>query len=132
MGKAAFPKCSELALRLSVLYVQSADVERMCKAHNVIHTKTRNRLQHARVKKLLYCYINLRLIEKSSAEPEYFLLSVADDDNYEEDDDHGQDDDNEDIQGNINEDEQGKIMANDITVNGDNNEHVENSIEDID
>ena len=62
MGDANFPKCVKLALRLSILSVQSADVERMCEAHTIIHTKTRNRLQHVRVKKLLYCYINLRLL----------------------------------------------------------------------
>ena len=118
LGRTTFPKCCELALRLSVLSVQSADVERMCKAHNVIHTKTRNRLKHARVKKLLYCYINLRLIEKSDAEPEFFLLSVDDDDN--EEDEYN----NEDEQGN-------NVMANVVTLNENNVEPVDNNIEDI-
>ena len=86
MGKSAFPLCSKLALRLSILSVQSADVERMCKAHSIIHTKTRNRLQHARVKKLLYCYINLRFIENSNTDPDDFLLSVDDDNDEEETD----------------------------------------------
>ena len=86
MGKAAFPRCSQLALRLSIISVQSADVERMCKAHSLIHTKTRNRLQHKRVKKLLYCYINLRFIENSKPETDEFLLSVDDEEEDEESD----------------------------------------------
>ena len=95
MGKAAFPRCSELALRLSIISVQSADVERMCKAHSLIHTKTRNRLQHKRVKKLLYCYINLRFIENSKPEPDEFLLSVDDEEEDEEEDNNGLDGDAE-------------------------------------
>ena len=43
---------------------------------------------------------------------------MADDDNNEEFDD--------------NEDKQGHIMANAVTVNENTNEHIENSIEDID
>ena len=83
-GETSFPLCSKLALRLSILSVQSADVERMCKAHSIIHTKTRNRLQHVRVKKLLYCYINLRFIENGNSDPDDFLLSVDDDNDEEE------------------------------------------------
>ena len=79
-GKLELPLCANLALRLSIVSVQSADVERMCKAHNIIHTKSRNRLQHERVKKLLYCYINLRIIKDERSEPVDFLLSIQDDD----------------------------------------------------
>jgi hypothetical protein len=43
---------------------QSTDVERVCKAHKVIHTKVRNRLKNKTVYKLLYCYVNLRLHRK--------------------------------------------------------------------
>ena len=83
-GKTSFPLCSKLALRISILSVQSADVERMCKAHSIIHTKTCNRLQHVRVNKLLYCYINLHFIEKCNSDPDDFFLSVDDDNNKEE------------------------------------------------
>ena len=83
-GETSFPLCSKLALRLSILSVQSADVERMCKAHSIIHTKSHNRLQHVQVKKLLYCYINLSFIEKSNSDPDDFLLSVDDDNDKEE------------------------------------------------
>ena len=95
MGKAAFPRCSQLAMRLSIISVQSADVERMCKAHSLIHTKTRNRLQHKRVKKLLYCYINLRFIENSKPEPDEFLLCVDDEEEDEESDNNVIDGDTE-------------------------------------
>jgi hypothetical protein len=43
---------------------QSADVERVCKAHKVVHTKVRNRLGNRTVHLLLYCYVNLRLVKK--------------------------------------------------------------------
>ena len=79
-GKFELPLCADLALRLSIVSVQSADVERMCKAHNIIHTKSRNRLQHERVKKLLYCYINLRITKDERSEADDFLLSIQDDD----------------------------------------------------
>ena len=72
--------CASLAIRLSIVSVQSADVERMCKAHNIIHTKNRNRLQHERVKKLLYCYINMRITDGDISDPYDFLITVQDDD----------------------------------------------------
>ena len=100
-GKAALPLCSDLALRLSVVVVQSADVERMCKSHSIIHKKSHNRLQHDRVKKLLYCYINLRITSKERSEPTDFLLSVDDNDYELEDGDEVvvEDDENNEEQG---------------------------------
>ena len=77
---------SELAIRLSLMSVQSADVERICKANKIIHTKTRNRLVHDRTQKLLYCYINTRLLRKSSNRESEFLLSVDSDDDIEVED----------------------------------------------
>jgi len=44
---------------------QSADVECLCKAHKLVHTTTRNRLKNATVLKLLYCYINLHLLNNN-------------------------------------------------------------------
>jgi hypothetical protein len=44
LGANQFTLCANLAIHLSVLAVQSANVERVCKAHAVIHTKARNRL----------------------------------------------------------------------------------------
>jgi hypothetical protein len=43
---------------------QSADVELVCKAHTVVHTKVRNRLNNKPVHQLISCYVNLRLIRK--------------------------------------------------------------------
>jgi hypothetical protein len=58
-----FPKLTEVAIRLAVMTTQSADVERVCKVHKIVHTKVRNRLKNANVVKLLYCYVNLRLLK---------------------------------------------------------------------
>ena len=62
--------------------LQSADVERSCKAHKIIHTKARNRLYTKTVQLLLFSYINLRLMNKCTAEMGDFLtqsLSACDD-----------------------------------------------------
>ena len=98
-GKLELPLCADLALRLSIVSVQSADVERMCKAHNIIHTKSRNRLQHERVKKLLYCYINLRITKDERSEADDFLLSIQDDDDDDDTVDEEEDDAAEDTVG---------------------------------
>mmetsp|Transcript_13411 Transcript_13411/g.15636 ORF Transcript_13411/g.15636 Transcript_13411/m.15636 type:complete len:116 (-) Transcript_13411:310-657(-) len=46
IGKAEYSHLSEIGIRLAVLSVQSANVERaVCKAHGVVHSKTRNRLK---------------------------------------------------------------------------------------
>jgi hypothetical protein len=58
------PKLYGIARRLLVISTQSADVERVCKAHKVVHTKVRNRLNNKTVHELLYCYVNLRLMKK--------------------------------------------------------------------
>jgi len=52
----------EVARCVLVMSTQSADVERLCKAHKLIHTTMRNRLKNATVLQLIYCYINLRLL----------------------------------------------------------------------
>ena len=43
---------------------QSADVERACKAHKIVHSKVRNRLVNTKVNMLLHCCMNLRLLKK--------------------------------------------------------------------
>jgi hypothetical protein len=78
-GANQFTLCANLAIRLSVLAVQSANVERVCKAHGVIHTKTRNRLVNKSVQRLLFCYVNLRLLRKETSPVAQFLLSAIDD-----------------------------------------------------
>jgi hypothetical protein len=58
------PKLYGIARRLLVMSTESVDVERVCKAHKVVHTKVRNRLNNKTHHELLYCYVNLRLIKK--------------------------------------------------------------------
>jgi hypothetical protein len=79
IGSKQFNLCADLAIRLSVLAVQSANVERVCKAHGVIHTKTRNRLVNKSVQMLLFCYVNLRLLRKETSMVAKFLLSAIHD-----------------------------------------------------
>ena len=80
--KNSFPTLYDLGRRLLALSIQSADVERVCKAHGLIHTKSRNRLKQSNVQKLLFCYVNLRLIRQEYEKPEDFLSqsSIMDDD----------------------------------------------------
>ena len=59
-----YPKLKDLGVRLLEVGTQSADVERVCKAHKVVHTKVRNRLLNKNVKTLLYCYVSLRLLNR--------------------------------------------------------------------
>ena len=59
-----FPKLKDIAIRLMEMGTQSADVERVCKAHKIVHTKVRNRLTNKNVNLLLHCYVNLRLLKK--------------------------------------------------------------------
>lgn len=54
--------------RVIVMSTQSAHVERVCKAHKVVHTKVRIRLKNKTVYMLLRCYANLRLINKLGAD----------------------------------------------------------------
>ena len=51
------------AIRALTVAIQSADVERVCKAHKVIHTKSRNLLANKTVQMLLFAYCNLRLLK---------------------------------------------------------------------
>jgi len=60
-----FPLLYELARRVLVMSTQSADVECLCKAHKVIHTTMRNCLKNSTVFKLIYCYVNLRLLNEN-------------------------------------------------------------------
>ena len=77
--------------------LQSANVERVCKAHGVIHTKSRNRLTNQSVHNLLFCYVNLRLLRKESTLVAKFLLSAIEDE-LDDDDElvEGEDDNNDD------------------------------------
>ena len=76
IGVKQFTLCANVAIHLCVLAVQSANVERVCKAHGVIHTKTRNRLVNKSVQMLLFCYVNLCLLRKENSIVGKFLLSA--------------------------------------------------------
>ena len=59
-----FPLLYEVARCFLVMSTQSADVECLCKAHKLIHTSMRNWLKNTTVLQLIYCYINLRLLNE--------------------------------------------------------------------
>ena len=61
----------DLGRRCLYIAVQSADVERSCKAHGLIHTQVKNRLKNK-----LYLYVNLRLLKKMEAPPDNFLSEI--------------------------------------------------------
>ena len=64
----------DLGRRCLYIAVQSADVEQSCKAHGLIHTQVRNRLKNKTVQKLLYLYVNLRLLKKMEAPPDISFI----------------------------------------------------------
>jgi hypothetical protein len=75
-GFVQFPLLAPIAVKLGVVAIQSADVERSCKAHKVIHTKARNRLYSKTVHLLLFTYMNLRLLNKCTKELGDFLTQT--------------------------------------------------------
>ncbi len=75
-GTTELPHLGPVAVRFAVLAVQSANVERVCKAHGVIHTKSRNRLKNSTVQQLLFCYVNLRLLSNVESTVADFLLDA--------------------------------------------------------
>jgi hypothetical protein len=72
------PKLYQVAHRLLVMSTQSADVERVYKAHKVVHTKVRNRIKNKNVHQLLYCYVNLRLLKRIQDEKDDKKATRAD------------------------------------------------------
>ena len=62
------PLIKKVGMQLPASQQQSANVERVCKANQLIHTKARNRLHLPVIQMLLYVYVNLRLMNKISAE----------------------------------------------------------------
>ena len=72
------------AVSISQVSPQSCTVERVCKAHNLIHCKARNRLLLPVVKMLLYCYVNLRMLNKCEADLGEFLVDALDEEDIDE------------------------------------------------
>jgi hypothetical protein len=88
---------SEIAVPVLVIATQSADVERVCKVHKLIHNKIRNRPANDSVYMLLYFYVNLRIlkrldmiaVEDTASHLEGFLAEALDDDHDSAEDDAG-------------------------------------------
>lgn len=57
-----FPKLKEVAIRLLTMATQCADVERVCQVPKFVNSRVSSRLKHPKVKQLIYCYVNLRLL----------------------------------------------------------------------
>jgi len=70
MGKTltSAKKLAEIAIRILSLAPHAAPVERMNSIHKVIQTKGRAALKHPRVVKMLYCYVNMRLLDSVDEE----------------------------------------------------------------
>jgi hypothetical protein len=58
-------------------YLVKADVERVCKAHKVIHTKSRNLLLAKTVQMLLFTYCNLRLLNQCPELGDFLTSAMA-------------------------------------------------------
>ena len=56
-------KLKEIAIRVLSCCPTAAVVERMNSMHKLVQTKTRAALKHERVVQLLYCYVNMRLLD---------------------------------------------------------------------
>jgi hypothetical protein len=74
-GALAFRTCGtklktsyKAALRALESVPHSASAEGVCSAHKFVHSKVRSRLNNASVQRLMYIYINLRLVSKVAAE----------------------------------------------------------------
>jgi hypothetical protein len=74
-GALAFRTCGtklktvyEAALRALEFIPHSASVDKVFSAHKFVHSKVRNRLNNVSVQRLMYIYINLRLVSKVTAE----------------------------------------------------------------
>jgi len=66
MCGATHPKFAKFARRISQVLITSAALERIFSMWTVVCTKLRNRLSIENQRMALYCYVNWRLLEKSS------------------------------------------------------------------
>ena len=72
------------AIRLFEVCLQSASVERECKAEGVIHTEMRSSLSNVTVQMLLYLYVNLRFLNKLTSEMgDFFTDDMRDSNSHE-------------------------------------------------
>eukprot|EP00977_Amphora_coffeiformis_P024636 scaffold16502_cov177-Amphora_coffeaeformis.AAC.9 len=63
-----FPKLKDIAMRLLTMATQCADVERVCQVQKFVNSKVYGRLKNQNVKRLIYCYVNLRLLKNIGVE----------------------------------------------------------------
>jgi len=66
-GSSIYPQLGQVAPRYLCMTTQSANVERVCKANKFIHTSARHLLKAETVDMLLFCYVNLHLLEKETS-----------------------------------------------------------------
>ena len=73
LGPTEAPALSVIARKLMALSPQNASIERLCKAHSQIHTVLRNIFSLSTHEKLVYIYVNSRLLgeEEFGEEDEY-------------------------------------------------------------
>ena len=76
---ASYPLLLEIAIILLVLVPHSCTVERICSMHKLVAPKIRSRLKHRTIQMLLYCFVNLRLINAVPVIIGDFLESALDD-----------------------------------------------------
>ena len=62
------PKLVEIAVRILSSAPTACPVERMNSMNKLVQSKARAALKHKRVVKLLYCYVNMRLLKKIDVE----------------------------------------------------------------
>jgi len=75
------PLLQKVAIRLFEVCPQSASVERVCKAKEVIHTERRSRISNVTAQMLLYLYVNLLLLNKVTSEMGDFFTDAMRDSN---------------------------------------------------
>ena len=74
-----YKKLLEVAIRVLALVPNSCSVERVCSQHKLVANKIRNRLRNKMVQMLLYCYVNMRLLNKCPPVLLGFLESALND-----------------------------------------------------
>lgn len=67
-GKIQVPKIHLLDIGFCALSFQKANVERVRKAHKTIQENSRNRRKKRTTQKLLFTYVNLRMLKSRSTE----------------------------------------------------------------
>ena len=75
----SYPKLLKIAVRLLALVPNSCSVERVCSQHKLVASKIRGRLSNKMIQMLLYCYVNMRLINNCPPTTLGFLEDILND-----------------------------------------------------